>query len=212
MVQEWSTGSLGRSVGPPRGPEVVGGPSQRTESSRKAPRSGRKALSEGRKALSEDRDALPEVREWSGGPPSGLGVLGRPTRRVWRFSRRSGSDLEVLPEVREWSGGSPGGPGVVWRFSRRSGSGRESLPVVPEWLGVPPGGPGVFGRFSRMSGIGWEALPEVRIVREVLPVVQECSGGPRRGSVCPTEGSEVIGGPSKRFGRGREALTMVQEW
>ena len=42
--------------------------------------------------------ALPKVREWSGGPPEGLGVVGI-------TSKRSGSGRESLPEVREWSGG-----------------------------------------------------------------------------------------------------------
>ena len=62
------------------------------------------------------REALPEVRQWSGGPPGGPAVVGRP-------SRRSGSFREALPEFREWSIGPIGCPGVVGR----SGSYREAL-------------------------------------------------------------------------------------
>ena len=39
-------------------------------------------------------EALPDVREWSGGPTGGLGVIGRP-------SLMSGSGWEALPNVRE---------------------------------------------------------------------------------------------------------------
>ena len=47
------------------------------------------------------REAFLEVREWSGGPPEGLGVVGSGPEA----SRRSGSGRETLPEVRDWSGG-----------------------------------------------------------------------------------------------------------
>ena len=70
------------------------------------------------------QEAHPEVREWSGGPPGGLRVVGRPSRRSrsgGRPSRKSGSGWEALPEVQNWS--------------RRYGSSRESL----------LGGPGVIG-------------------------------------------------------------------
>ena len=42
------------------------------------------------------REALPNVREWSGGLPVCLGVVGSP-------SRMSRSGWESLPNVREWS-------------------------------------------------------------------------------------------------------------
>ena len=63
------------------------------------------------------REALPHDREWSGGPPSCSGVVGRPFRLFLsgrRPSQMSGigrvalSDVqEALPDVREWSGGPP---------------------------------------------------------------------------------------------------------
>ena len=57
------------------------------------------------------REALPDVREWSGGPPGGPGVVVRPFRR-------SGSGREALLNDREWVG----------MPSQMSGSGREALP------------------------------------------------------------------------------------
>ena len=66
------------------------------------------------------REALPEVREWSGGLPKGLEVVGRP-------SRRSGSGREALQEVQQ-----------VERHTRTSESGQEALPEVREWSGGPP--------------------------------------------------------------------------
>ena len=75
------------------------------------------------------------VWEWSGGPPDGPAVFGRP-------SQRYESDWETLLEVREWSGGPPevrewsvGPPecsDVVLSPSQRSGSVREALPEVRE--------------------------------------------------------------------------------
>ena len=47
------------------------------------------------------RGAHPDVREWSGGPPGCLEVVGRD-------SRKSESDQEALPDVQEWSGGPLG--------------------------------------------------------------------------------------------------------
>ena len=74
------------------------------------------------------REPFPKVREWSGGPPGGPRVVGRPSQRFGRPSWRSGNGQEALPVVREWSGAPLGGPGVVGRPSRRSRSGREALP------------------------------------------------------------------------------------
>ena len=88
-VRQWS-------VGLPKGPGVVGRPSQRSGSG---------------------REALLEVRAWSGGPPRGSGGV---SRRSWR----SGSGRKALPKVSKWSGGPPGGPGVVGRPSKRSGIGQ----------------------------------------------------------------------------------------
>ena len=57
------------------------------------------------------------IREWSGDPPRGPGVVGRPS---WR----SGSGQEAFPEawvalpnVQEWLGGPYKGQGVVVRPS-----------------------------------------------------------------------------------------------
>ena len=72
---------------------VVGRPSRRSESG---------------------REALPEVREFSGGPPGGPGLVG--------------SGREVLKKLLEWSRGRPGGPVVVGMPSQWSGNGREALP------------------------------------------------------------------------------------
>ena len=67
------------------------------------------------------REDLPEVREWSGCPLGGPGVVERSP-----------------PEVREWSGGHSESVGVVGRHSRRSGSCQVALLEVWEWSGGPP--------------------------------------------------------------------------
>ena len=116
------------------------------------------------------REALSEVREWSGGPLGGPGVVGRLSRML----------------------------GVVGRPYRMSESGREALSDVQEalpdfqgWLKCPPGCLRVFDRPSRTSGSCREALPDVREwsedlpdvlealpgVREALPDIQEWFGG-----------------------------------
>ena len=46
-----------------------------------------------------------------------------------------------------------------------------------------------------MSGSGWEALPKVWVW-----------------SRCPPKGPEMVEKPAWRFGKGREALSEVQEW
>ena len=48
----------------------------------------------GREALPDGREVLPNIREYSGGPPGFLGVVGRP-------SQMSGSGREALPDVRD---------------------------------------------------------------------------------------------------------------
>ena len=50
------------------------------------------------------RQSLPKFWEWSVGPPKGLGVVGRPSRRptvVGRSFQRYGNDWEALPKFRE---------------------------------------------------------------------------------------------------------------
>ena len=61
------------------------------------------ALLEGREWL----EALPEGREWLGGPLGQPGVVGRPSWRVRRTSRRAGSDQKAIPKDRDWSRGPP---------------------------------------------------------------------------------------------------------
>ena len=60
---------------------------------------------------------FPVVREWSGGPRIGTGVVGRPFRRFE-------SVREALLVVWEWSGHPLGGPSVFGRPSQKSGNGR----------------------------------------------------------------------------------------
>ena len=76
------------------------------------------------------RETLKEVRDWSGGPSGGPGLVKRPSWRSEWPIRTSGNGREALWEVRVWFGGLPGGPGVVGRPSRRSGSSRDALPEV----------------------------------------------------------------------------------
>ena len=82
--------------------------------------------------VSNSREAFPEGREWLGGPPGGLrvvGMVGRPSRR----------------------------PEEVGRPSRRAESGREtlSLSVGRERSEGPTGQ-------SKVVGNGWEANPKGR--------------------------------------------------
>ena len=57
-----------------------------------------------------------EVRKRMGGPPRGLGGVGKPCHRDRKCR-------EAISEVREWSGVSPGGPEGVARPSQRAGKG-----------------------------------------------------------------------------------------
>ena len=53
-----------------------------------------------------DRETNPEVRNWSGDPPGGLELVGRPSwrsRSGWETLWRSGTGRETLPEVRKSS-------------------------------------------------------------------------------------------------------------
>ena len=132
------------------------------------------------------RESLPDVREWSGGNPRCLGVVGRTSWMSESSWEALTASWEAFTDVQEWSGGyhrwsgGPSGcPGVVRRPSRkfRSGwaalldvrewsrgpfrmseCGREALPEVWEWSGGSPGCPGVVRRPSWMSGSGREAL------------------------------------------------------
>ena len=98
------------------------------------------------------QDILSDVREWSGGHPGCLGVVGN-------HSRMSGSGREILLDVREWSGGSSGCLGMVERPSWLSGMVsrphpdiREGHPSTP----VHPGGPSDHTRTSgRTSRSPW---------------------------------------------------------
>ena len=78
------------------------------------------------------------VREWSGGPPGGLRVVGRPSRRSGRGLEALPKVQKALPDIREWSLDPHGGPGVVGRPSR--------------WSARPTQGPGVVGWPSQRSG------------------------------------------------------------
>ena len=48
-----------------------------------------------------DLNSLPEVREGSGGPFKGPGLVGRPSRKSRNLSQKSGRGQEALPEVRD---------------------------------------------------------------------------------------------------------------
>ena len=67
------------------------------------------------------RKALSEVREWSLDPHGGLRVVGRPFRKFQEWSGGPPVGQGIV-----W--GTPTGSGVVGMPSRRSGSGREALP------------------------------------------------------------------------------------
>ena len=77
---------------------MVGRPSHRSES-------GWKAVPEvwewsaGLPEVREWWEALPEVREWSGVRSGSSGVVGRPSRRIRKPFRTTGSGREALPEV-----------------------------------------------------------------------------------------------------------------
>ena len=155
-----------------------------------------------------------DVREWSGGPPGCLEVVGRP-------SRMFESGRLALPDVREWSGVSSGCPGVVSWPSRISGSDRDALPDVRqlsggpldfrEWSGDFPGCPVVVGWLSRMFGSGLKSLQNVRWP---LPDFWEWSVGPLEcpGDVeSPIRTSRSGGRPSWMSSSCRESLLDVRE-
>ena len=56
------------------------------------------------------QEALPKVREWSGGPPKGPGVVGRSSRWSGCGREALSEGPDALPKVREWLGGPQGGP------------------------------------------------------------------------------------------------------
>ena len=83
------------------------------------------------------REIPPEVRNWSGDPPGGPEVVGRPfggPKVVRRSVHSYESCTKALSEVREWSGFPPRGLGVVEGFSRRSGTARKTIPEFRNWL------------------------------------------------------------------------------
>ena len=57
-------------------------------------------------SFGDGTETLPEVRKWSGDPPGGPELVGRP---AWT----SGTGRETLQQVRNWLGDHPGGPEVV---------------------------------------------------------------------------------------------------
>ena len=76
-------------------------------------------------------------REWSGGPPGGLGSPPKGLGGVGRPSRTSQKCRETLSKIwvglggpSEGLGGPHGGPGGVWSPFHRSGRGQGALPEV----------------------------------------------------------------------------------
>ena len=69
------------------------------------------------------QETLPKVWKWSGDPPGGSGIVGRPS---WRSGTGQETHPEVRywsgdpPEVQDWSGDAPRGLEVVRRLSRRT--------------------------------------------------------------------------------------------
>ena len=101
-----------------------------------------------------------EGREESGGPPGGVGVVGRPSRRVGKSYRRTGRRREALLEGWEylqegWEAFLEAGSGQE-PFSE----GRDVLPEFWEGSGGPPGGPERVERPSQRAERGWESRPE----------------------------------------------------
>ena len=67
----------------------------------------------GQDVLPKIQEALPDIREWSGGPLEGHGLVGRPSQRSGRGRGTLPKVREALPDVREFLRGTPRGPGVV---------------------------------------------------------------------------------------------------
>ena len=147
------------------------------------------------------RESHTRVWEGSGGPPGGLGVVGRPSRRFGMGWEAHAEVWETHPDVREGSGGPPIGPGGV---------------------GDPPGGPVVIGRPTRRSG---RPTQRCRRGRHAHPDVQEVSVDPPRGSEgvgrpiwrsgrgleAHPLGTGVVGSHTKMPRRDQEAHPEVQE-
>ena len=174
---------------PPVGPGGFGRPSRRD---------GR-----GWEALSEVWKTFPEVQELKSPPGSSRGV-GRP-------SLKSGRCWEVLLEDWKRWGAPTGGPGRFGRFSWKSRRGQEESGGPPVGSGGPPVGSGGIRRPSCRVRRDREALLEVR---DILPEVQEGSGGPSGepggvGRPCRRFGK--VGRLSLQPGRGVEALLACQE-
>ena len=124
-------------------------------------------------------------REGSGGPPGGLGGVGRPFRRAKKGP-------ETLLKGWKWSGGYSGGLEGVGRSSGRDSRGRKVFPEGWECragAGNPSGGSGGVGRpFQRARGI-WEG--------------QQMSGDP------PKDGRERLRSPLGGLGRVRRPSRRV---
>ena len=115
---------------------MVQWPSQLARSGQEAPQKAGSGL----EAYPEGQERLGGTRGVSRGPPSGLKV-------VRRISRRARSGQKVFPKNREWSEGPPGQPGVA-------GSDLQALLEVQKWSTGPLKGPRVVGRPSRLARSG----------------------------------------------------------
>ena len=126
----------------------------------------------------------------SGGPPRGLGVVGKP-------SQRDGKGPDELLEGWETSGGSLGGPcGVVRGQEASQGTvrGWEDFPECREGLGGPPEGSGGIEMPTWRTVRGWEELREGQagsgVYSRVPGGVKRHSRRVRRGRESPQEGWE----------------------
>ena len=126
---------------PPGDLGVVGRPSRRAKSGQDAITEDREwsgGLPEGLKVVGSGREAITKGWERSEDHHGGSGVVGRQYRRA-RSSRRPllrvGSGWEAILEGREWSGGHHRESGVVRRPFVRVRSGPEAIPEGREWSG-----------------------------------------------------------------------------
>ena len=144
-----------------------------------------------------DRETHPEVQNWSGDPPGGQKLVGRP-------SRRFGPGWDTLPEVWKWSGNPPRGLDAV----------RDS-PGGLELVGTPRWGSGSGPRPSRRSGTAQDTLPEVRHWSGHPPgcpeAVRDARGSPKLVGT-PPGGLKLVGRPTRSSRTGRETHPTVRNW
>ena len=141
-------------------------------------------------------EPLLEGREWCRGPPSGMKVVVRHSRRFGRHSRRFERHSRRVATQ-----------------SQRAGSGQEALPVTS---GHPPEGPVVV--VGPLGGPGGVMRPTWRICKPSRRArgVRRPSQKARKGQEALLEGREGLGGPpgwssgvwrpSHRAGRGQESF------